>query len=417
MPKHLVALIILLGVATAEGGTRLPLARQALPTYEFINGLWFTGESFEALTMYSVDGRFTSSRPRGVDHTLDLEGAYLVPPFADAHNHVVGNPTLGPQMIPRFLEDGVFYVKCPDAGPRSFGLVRHRYNGPTTIDVTSAVSVTVSNGHPIALRERLIDDGMAASFVTRESFAENGPFAIDSLSDLENKWPLIVRFRPDFIKAFLWRSGQFEERQANPATRGRRGLDPALLPAIVSKAHAHGLRVSTHVVTNADFHNSVVAGVDELAHLPAAGPGVVDAEDARRAAQQGIIVVTTARWWPEANRENRPEAAAAVERNYRLTIPALLQAGVQLAVGSDNVRDTSVEEVDYLRTLGVIDNLTLLKMWSENAPHTIFPDRRIGRLDEGYEASFLALSGNPLDDFENTRRIRLRFKQGVLLQP
>jgi hypothetical protein len=32
---------------------------------------------------------------------------------------------------------------------------------------------------------------------------------------------------------------------------------------------------------------------------------------------------------------------------------------------------------------------------------------------EGYEASFLALGGNPLDDWRNIRRIRLRFKQGV----
>jgi hypothetical protein len=35
------------------------------------------------------------------------------------------------------------------------------------------------------------------------------------------------------------------------------------------------------------------------------------------------------------------------------------------------------------------------------------------RWPSGYEASFLALEGDPLDDWRNTRRIKLRFKQGL----
>jgi hypothetical protein len=37
------------------------------------------------------------------------------------------------------------------------------------------------------------------------------------------------------------------------------------------------------------------------------------------------------------------------------------------------------------------------------------------RFQEGYEASFLALAGNPLDDFEAVQAIRLRVKKGRLL--
>src|SRR5207249_5838999 len=47
-----------------------------------------------------------------------------------------------------------------------------------------------------------------------------------------------------------------------------KGLDPALLPEIVQKAHATGLRVSTHIENAADFHNALVAGVDEINHMP-----------------------------------------------------------------------------------------------------------------------------------------------------
>ena len=54
-------------------------------------------------------------------------------------------------------------------------------------------------------------------------------------------------------------------------------------------------------------------------------------------------------------------------------------------------------------------------MWCETTPRAIFPKRRIGRLEDGYEASFLALDGDPLADFGATKRIAMRVKQGVVL--
>ncbi len=84
-----------------------------------------------------------------------------------------------------------------------------------------------------------------------------------------------------------------------------------------------------------------------------------------------------------------------------------------LAVGSDNVGDSSVLEAEHVYSLGVFDPLALLKLWTEHTPRAIFPQRRIGFLRDGYEASFLALEGNPLEDWRNIRRIKLRFKQGL----
>jgi predicted amidohydrolase YtcJ len=73
--------------------------------------------------------------------------------------------------------------------------------------------------------------------------------------------------------------------------------------------------------------------------------------------------------------------------------------------------------MEYNNGLGAFDKLTLLKMWTETTPRVIFPKRKIGLLREGYEASFLALEGNPIEDFRNLHRIKLRFKQGGLLEP
>jgi imidazolonepropionase-like amidohydrolase len=68
-----------------------------------------------------------------------------------------------------------------------------------------------------------------------------------------------------------------------------------------------------------------------------------------------------------------------------------------------------------VHALGVFDNLSLLKIWCEVTPRTIFPHRKIGRLQEGYEASFLVLDGNPLENFAHVQAIRRRFKQGFPL--
>lgn len=65
----------------------------------------------------------------------------------------------------------------------------------------------------------------------------------------------------------------------------------------------------------------------------------------------------------------------------------------------------------------VFDNLTLLKMWCESTPETIFPNRKIGKLRDGYEASFLVLNGNPIENFEKVKEISMRFKQGNFILP
>lgn len=88
--------------------------------------------------------------------------------------------------------------------------------------------------------------------------------------------------------------------------------------------------------------------------------------------------------------------------------------GARIVIGSDHA-DTSVAEALHLRELGVFDNLTLLKLWCEHTPKAIFPDRRIGRFEEGFEASFLVLAGNPIEQFDHVTKIVLRVKQGYIL--
>jgi imidazolonepropionase-like amidohydrolase len=398
--------------------------------YEFANGRWFDGRKFVAKKFYSAGGTLTSKRPARVDSVIDLAGKYVIPPFGEAHNHNVAQSSRLDAFIRAYLEAGIFYVKNPNSLPRATTPLAGKVNTPRSIDaIFSGGGLTGSGGHPVGLVERNVTRGTWSKADGEGAFY----FAIDDRADLDRKWPSIIAGRPDFIKTYLLYSEEYAKRKNADAYFDWRGLDPALLPEIVRRARRSGLRVSAHVETAADFHNALAAGVDEINHLPGFRPEQNDPAnyrdlsryeiseaDARLAARNRVVVVTTISEVLEVLDkldEGGPQASAAraarslLSRNLQL----LARHGVRLAVGSDRYPLTSLPEAMGLHGLKLFDNLTLLKMWCEVTPQSIFPDRKIGRLRDGYEASFLALAGDPIQDYLNVKRIELRVKQGVIL--
>jgi pimeloyl-ACP methyl ester carboxylesterase/imidazolonepropionase-like amidohydrolase len=403
----------------ASGGQQPPAK-----TCEFINGQWFDGQKFRNKTFYSASGVLTSRKPDKVDTVIDLTGKYVVPPFGEAHNHNLdwSSDEQFARIKDMYLNDGIFYVKNPNSLPRTTAPLHGKINIPTSVDAVFANGgLTASGGHPIEIVRRNIQRGGMT-----EADGEGGfYFTIDNLADLDRKWETIKAGRPDFIKTYLIHSEEYEERKDDERVT-LKGLNPALLPEIVRRAHTAGLRVSTHVETATDFHNALVAGVDEINHTPGFHPdeklGLARYEisemDARLAARKRVFVVTTL---GEAIDKIYGEGETVLDGRRALydllvhNLQLLKKHGVQIAIGSDEFRETSLPEALKLRKLKVFDNVTLLKMWCETTAATIFPQRKIGHLKDGYEASFLVLSGDPLKDFSNVRKIETRVKQGEIL--
>ena len=391
----------------------------------FTHGLWFDGRAFVPKTAYSVDGRLTFRKPAHIDSTIDLAGGYVLPPFGEAHNHNVEPLNkIGP-LVETYLRHGIFYVKNPDCLPNTREQLAGRVNTPSTIDVTfSNGGFTASGGHPIEFQKRNVQRGIWTEAEGEGAFY----YAVDNAADLERKWPGHLATRPDFIKTYLLYSEEFQARRDDPAFFGWKGLDPSVLQAIVAKSHAAGLRVSAHIESAADFHNALAAGVDEINHMPGfrmhadarphpASAFEVSEADAKLAARQGTFVVTTLVGataldprGPDAAR--RREQDALNIRNLKL----LHAARVNIAIGSDSYRVDSLPEALYLQSLGALDNLALLKIWSETTVQTIFPHRKLGFLKEGYEGNFIVLDADPLADFANVTRVRLHVKQGQVIQ-
>jgi len=386
---------------------------------ELTNGHWFDGEGFVARTVYSVDGILSFTEPDDVDASFDLEGGYVVPPFGEAHNHDLASGHEVEEQSRRYLWDGVFYVKQQSAFSITAPDIRRQLAGPDAVDAVFAYApVTGPGGHPIRLRESFFDRGyFEGLFETKADIAGIGYTEVRDEADLEAKWPRLLAQEPDFVKFMLGWSEEYELRRDDPEFFGSKGLDPRLAPKLVEKAHAAGLRITAHVDTAADFHYAVAAGVDEIAHLPGRRqPEVIRAADAQSAAEKGITVITTVILTTDIADEY-PVWYEHVMDQHRANLERLKEAGVTLAVGSDyTFRDTSRGEALLLHELGVFTNLELLEMWCEHSPQTIFPERKIGRLEEGYEASFLVLGGNPLQDFMAVTDIERRFKQGRWLE-
>lgn len=397
----------------------------------FVHGQWFDGSTFQAGDRYVVNGVFVTRKPAKIDKTTDLAGAFVVPPFGEAHTHNVES-TRFDAVLKMHLSAGVFYVKNPNSLKRFSTPLVGRINIPTSIDVIfSNGGLTGSGGHPIAIAQRQISRG-----AWNAADGDGGFYwIIDSLADLKAKWPRILADQPDFIKTYLLYSEEYESRRADSSAHDWRGLNPALLPEIVKRAHAANKRVTTHVETAQDFRNAVAAGVDEINHLPGFRPDRVDPRayeniaryqltvaDAERAARAHITVVTTVGGVVElmgkipANSAEAPLVAKTMGM-LRTNLQRLQKAGVRIAIGSDEYSRSADFEAAQLVALGAVDNRTLLKWWTENTAAAIFPNRKIGKLATGYEASFLVLRGNPIADFANTRQILSRVKQGETLPP
>jgi len=369
-----------------------------------VNGLWFNGHAFEAKTFCSVEGLLRANYDGKADNTIDLKGRHIIPPFAEAHNHHFGDGADIQQQIKTYLSQGIFYAKNTNNTQKLTAPLRQFVNLPESVDVLYANGgLTATGGHPIQ-----IYDVMASQIPgwTPKDMQNQAYFVIDSEQELNRKWPLILSGKPDFIKTYLEYSEQYEARKNDSAFYGKRGLDPRLLPKIVRRAHANSLRVAVHINTAEDFRNAVRSSADEITHLPLEK---LTAEDARQAAGRGAVVVTT-------TLSHRPTGQVPdVDEVHRHNLKLLQQAKVRLAAGTDDNNRTVLDEAGNLLRLRAFDNLTLLKVLVEVTPQTIFPSRKIGRLESGYEASFLALEGNPLDDFANLKKVAMRVKKGHLL--
>jgi len=391
---------------------------------EFTGGRWFDGKDFNRETWYSADGKLTRQKPYLVNMRVDLAGRYVIPPFAEAHNHDLQNPSMAPISAPRYLREGIFYSAQMCADTAGISGLRRLLNQPNTVDVIYAEGcITASDGHPLGIALRM--DKAAGHDSKPEDYLNKMMWAVDNMVDLDARWPKITETGTKLIKIILINSENYTANRKRPELFGANGLDPTLVPEIVKRAHEAGIRVAAHVETASDFATAVKGGVDLVVHLTGyrfttdktATDYRISDDAIAEAARRGIIVVPTA----VASRHHqklRPEVAGELRQMQAENLRRLIDGGVKLATGSDLVMTGSVlDEIEYLDELAVMPRAQLLSIATMDTPKVLFLDRKIGVFEEGAEASLIVLDGNPLKDIKAIRSIWLRIKQGNILVP
>lgn len=348
------------------------------------------GATYVVKTLYVRDGKFATE-----DATLpvtDASALFLNPPFADAHTHTLEYPT-GPDDArhKRSLKEGVFYALNPN-NIRPAGMTPTADTGAVEVQAAGG-GVTRPGGHPQPLY----------TFLAKQDFLA----------------PLTVADLPG--KAFHAATTPDETRQAVRTVKANGaiviklyllnhdkgslsdGLTAENFQIAVAQSKALGLRPIVHIESAADFKLAVRAGVYAIMHAPYAAPKgllkaanyMLTAADVALAAETGVIVVPTVTV-SLMNYDGAKLAAVRAIQQHNLTL--LRDAKVKLAIGADNYSLSMHDEINTIRSFALFEAADIINMATTNGATLAFPDRKVGRLALGYEASFIGyffpLAGN-----------------------
>lgn len=377
------------------------------------NGQWHTevGDSIEFIAgdRYADKGVFVAQRPNDAA-VIDLGGAFVVPPFGEAHNHSVDGPGTE-ATAEKYLAEGVFYYKNPNSIYSFTEPMLDYWHRPDTLDVSfSYGGLSQDEGHPEKLYRMLLGFGMYAD-TGADELDGNAFYDATTIEQLDKNWERVLATEPEFLKLYLL---QYDSEDSA-------GLSEVVFREAVKRANAAGLRTIVHVETVQDLALAVDAGATEAAHLPAYDLAI--AKDPKRSqipdaliekmAAQGFIVVATVN--VTQGREYSEEDLKIVTDRQADNLTRMKAAGVSIAVGSDSYFQTAWNEIQSLKALGVFTDEELLALWVRTPALSIFPGRAIGTLEPGYEASFLTLNCDPTLEIACATRIAHRVKGGLVL--
>jgi imidazolonepropionase-like amidohydrolase len=159
-------------------------------------------------------------------------------------------------------------------------------------------------------------------------------------------------------------------------------LDDATVKAVVSAAHAHGLKVYSHALEDQNAARAAADGVDVLAHTPTEA-----LSEATLSAWQSRTVISTLSAFGGGT--------AAIQN-----LKALRQRGARVLYGTDfgNTRLTTVQgpEIALLAAAG-LDGTSIVQAGTR-VPAQFLGLTDLGSLEVGKRASFLVLAADPALD-------------------
>lgn len=352
------------------------------------------GATFQTRNLSIRDGIFVA--PDKKLPAVDASPYYIIPPFADAHTHTIDEPQ-GPddKTHKSNIAAGVFYALNPN-NIRTIG--PNAAPTDTTVELQAAGGgITRVGGHPHPLYSFLAGRGYLGSLKE----ADLGGRAFHEVSTPAEARLAVRAVKANgasVVKLYLLAHG----------TANSDGLTEENFRAAAVEARKVGLRPLVHIETASDFRLAVDARVAAIVHLPykfsksdpTGADLMITAEDARAAAAAKIVVVPTL---TAGFTDYDGAKLATIEAVQRHNLVMLRDANVQIAIGADNYRLGLHDELTLMRATALFEGPALINMATTNGARLAFPGRRLGALEPGSEASFIAFFQSPMSDWAGVR--------------
>lgn len=194
------------------------------------------------------------------------------------------------------------------------------------------------------------------------------------------------------------------------------------LAVIVDEAHSAGIRVAAHAIGGPAMRWALEVGVDSVEHA-----NLIVEDDVDRFLRSGAWLSDPNLQLfldPERRTDLRPDnrklplwwaekVALSRERTARV-LPLAMSAGVKVALGTDCNHGQLWREIACLVRLGVTPMDAIIAA-TRSVAELCGMGEQVGTLEAGKRADLICVKGNPLQNIETIRNVRLVIKDGRVI--
>jgi len=377
-------------------------------------------------TITIVDGRIESvaaglvPAPAGA-RLIDLSSRTVLPGLIDLHVHLSGDPggdyrqeavdtdeyatLLGVKNARLTLRAGFTTVRDLGSGPQvGFALARGTreglFPGPRIVAAGPAISIIGGHGDVNGFRPEVIETLSAHNTCT------GAVQCAERVRQLARAGAQVIKFTA---------TGGVLSQQA-------RGLEAHFtdeeMRAIVTTAHALGLKVAAHAHGARGIEAAARAGVDSIEHGTFADAAAIAAM--RRSGSAFVPTLMAYTGIREGLAQNRftPAVAAKVRETLDLVgraARAARAAGVPVLFGTDAgvyEHGRNAQEFAMLVDLVGMSPAEAIASATTGAARLLGLDNEIGRIAPGYSADLIAVAGDPLADVRALEHVEFAMVRG-----
>lgn len=406
----------------------------------YINGYIFNGTTFVKKDFVTSDGVFKFNFKAKPQQVIDLKNQYVIPPFADAHTHNFDNLEKFDSIYKAYVDEGVFYIQVLNNHYSHYLQLKDSINKPGKLDVAFAHGgITSTGGHPHTLYETqalnyswraMLDPSKKEKLIKSRIKENDAYYLIDSITDVRKKWNEIISKKPDIVKLYL--SNILDrDKKITDKNIGSYGLSEDVVSELSKLAKKNNILLYAHIESVSDFKIALKHNITHFAHMPGYGGGIgntdleklkVSDSILKIAGNNGVVIIPTvsfAKYYANSrNGKTMSLDTLLLQKKYAFLKEQLIRfknANITIALGADQTNSTLLEEIDDLISIDAFDNLELLNILTQSSK-IIFPNRKLAAIKDGFEASFLLVENNPLQNIKAIKKIVKKVKNGFEIQ-